>query len=233
MTKERILIVEDEENIARVLQLELEFEGYETEIAYTGTEGLIKYREGEWNLLLLDWMLPEMSGLDVLKRIRTSDTSTPVILLTAKNGVKDKVAALDLGANDYVTKPFDFEELLARIRVALRFSKKEEKVEQDVYRYSDLTITHQLREVKRNDQIFDLTPREYDLLLYFIKHPKQVLTREQILDAVWGFDYFGDTNVVDVYVRYIRKKIDFEQQVTLLQTVRGVGYVLKEKEDET
>ncbi len=233
MTKERILIVEDEENIARVLQLELEFEGYETEIAYTGTEGLIKYREGEWNLLLLDWMLPEMSGLDVLKRIRTSDTSTPVILLTAKNDVKDKVAALDLGANDYVTKPFDFEELLARIRVALRFSKKEEKVEQDVYRYSDLTITHQLREVKRNDQVFDLTPREYDLLLYFIKHPKQVLTREQILDAVWGFDYFGDTNVVDVYVRYIRKKIDFEQQVTLLQTVRGVGYVLKEKEDET
>ncbi|PZX01656.1 DNA-binding response OmpR family regulator [Psychrobacillus insolitus] len=233
MTKERILIVEDEENIARVLQLELEFEGYETEIAYTGTEGLIKYREGEWNLLLLDWMLPKMSGLDVLKRIRTSDTSTPVILLTAKNDVKDKVAALDLGANDYVTKPFDFEELLARIRVALRFSKKEEKVEQDVYRYSDLTITHQLREVKRNDQVFDLTPREYDLLLYFIKHPKQVLTREQILDAVWGFDYFGDTNVVDVYVRYIRKKIDFEQQVTLLQTVRGVGYVLKEKEDET
>ena len=233
MTKERILIVEDEENIARVLQLELEFEGYETEIAYTGTEGLIKYREGEWDLLLLDWMLPEMSGLDVLKRIRTSDTSTPVILLTAKNDVKDKVAALDLGANDYVTKPFDFEELLARIRVALRFSKKEEKVEQDVYRYSDLTITHQLREVKRNDQVFDLTPREYDLLLYFIKHPKQVLTREQILDAVWGFDYFGDTNVVDVYVRYIRKKIDFEQQVTLLQTVRGVGYVLKEKEDET
>ena len=233
MTKERILIVEDEENIARVLQLELEFEGYETEIAYTGTEGLIKYREGEWDLLLLDWMLPEMSGLDVLKRIRTSDTSTPVILLTAKNDVKDKVAALDLGANDYVTKPFDFEELLARIRVALRFSKKEEKVEEDVYRYSDLTITHQLREVKRNDQVFDLTPREYDLLLYFIKHPKQVLTREQILDAVWGFDYFGDTNVVDVYVRYIRKKIDFEQQVTLLQTVRGVGYVLKEKEDET
>lgn len=233
MTKERILIVEDEENIARVLQLELEFEGYETEIAYTGTEGLIKYREGEWNLLLLDWMLPEMSGLDVLKRIRTSDTSTPVILLTAKNDVKDKVAALDLGANDYVTKPFDFEELLARIRVALRFSKKEEKVEEDVYRYSDLTITHQLREVKRNDQVFDLTPRGYDLLLYFIKHPKQVLTREQILDAVWGFDYYGDTNVVDVYVRYIRKKIDFEQQVTLLQTVRGVGYVLKEKEDET
>ena len=215
------------------MQLELEFEGYETEIAYTGTEGLIKYREGEWDLLLLDWMLPEMSGLDVLKRIRTSDTSTPVILLTAKNDVKDKVAALDLGANDYVTKPFDFEELLARIRVALRFSKKEEKVEQDAYRYSDLTITDQLREVKRNDQVFDLTPREYDLLLYFIKHPKQVLTREQILDAVWGFDYFGDTNVVDVYVRYIRKKIDFEQQVTLLQTVRGVGYVLKEKEDET
>ena len=233
MTKERILIVEDEENIARVLQLELEFEGYETEIAYTGTEGLIKYREGEWNLLLLDWMLPEMSGLDVLKRIRTSDTSTPVILLTAKNDVKDKVEALDLGANDYVTKPFNFEELLARIRVSLRFSKKEEKVEEDVYRFSDLTITHQLREVKRNGKVFDLTPREFDLLLYFIKHPKQVLSREQILDAVWGFDYYGDTNVVDVYVRYIRKKIDFEQHVTLLQTVRGVGYVLKEKEDET
>ena len=228
--KERILIIEDEEKIARVLQLELEFEGYETGTAYTGPDGLIKYREQEWDLILLDLMLPGLNGLDVLRRIRATETSTPVILLTAKNDVEDKVAGLDLGANDYVTKPFEIDELLARIRSALRFTAVEVlKKDAFLHEFADLSIHEQTREVKRNERQVELTPREYDLLLHLLKHPNQVLSREQLLDAVWGYDYFGDTNVVDVYIRYVRKKIEQEGEGKLIQTVRGVGYVLKEQ----
>ena len=227
---ERILIVEDEESIARVLQLELEFEKYETGIAHTGTDGLILFREQEWDLVLLDLMLPGLNGLDVLRRIRSNDTETPVLLLTAKNDVEDKVKGLDLGANDYITKPFEIEELLARIRTALRFAghdKKEEQADPDLLTFADLSLHQLSREVLRGEQSVELTPREFDLLQHLLKHPNQVLTREQLLDAVWGFDYFGDTNVVDVYIRYVRKKID-DGETPLIQTVRGVGYVLKE-----
>jgi len=233
--KEQILIIEDEGNIARVLQLELEFEGYGTGIAHTGPEGLIKYREQQWDLVLLDLMLPGLNGLDVLRRIRATEADTPVILLTAKNDVKDKVAGLDLGANDYVTKPFEIDELLARIRSALRFSKPVVPlVNEDEYllEYSGLSLHEQTREVKRNGRSIELTPREYDLLLHLLKHPNQVLSREQLLDAVWGFDYYGETNVVDVYIRYVRKKIEIGEKSTLIQTVRGVGYVLKEQVNE-
>lgn len=220
-----ILIVEDEPQIARVLQLELEFEGYTTTIAHTGTEGLIAFREGVFDLVLLDIMLPEMSGLDVLKRIR-KDRLTPVILVTAKGEVADKVAGLDLGANDYVTKPFDFDELFARIRVALRMSLQPTTPSNQLT-FSDVTVNTDLREVKRGGQLLELTPREYDLLLHFLQHPNHVQTREQLLDAVWGFDYYGDTNVVDVYIRYLRQKIDVLGS-PLFHTVRGVGYVMKE-----
>ncbi|MER1985703.1 MAG: response regulator transcription factor [Solibacillus sp.] len=220
-----ILIVEDEPQIARVLQLELEFEGYTTTIAHTGTEGLIAFREGMFDLVLLDIMLPEMSGLDVLKRIR-KDSVTPVILVTAKGEVADKVAGLDLGANDYVTKPFDFDELFARIRVALRMSLQPTTPSNQLT-FSDLIVNTDLREVKRGGQLLELTPREYDLLLHFLQHPNHVQTREQLLDAVWGFDYYGDTNVVDVYIRYLRQKIDVLGS-PLFHTVRGVGYVMKE-----
>ncbi|MER2107683.1 MAG: response regulator transcription factor [Solibacillus sp.] len=220
-----ILIVEDEPQIARVLQLELEFEGYTTTIAHTGTEGLIAFREGLFDLVLLDIMLPEMSGLDVLKRIR-KDSVTPVILVTAKGEVADKVAGLDLGANDYVTKPFDFDELFARIRVALRMSLQPTTPSNQLT-FSDLIVNTDLREVKRGGQLLELTPREYDLLLHFLQHPNHVQTREQLLDAVWGFDYYGDTNVVDVYIRYLRQKIDVLGS-PLFHTVRGVGYVMKE-----
>jgi len=222
---ERILIIEDEQNIARVLELELQFEGYETGVAHTGTEGLILYREASWDLILLDIMLPEMNGLDVLKRIRATEFETPVLLLTAKDAVSDKVAGLDLGANDYITKPFEMEELLARIRVTLRFRQKQ-TVEEDPYlkTVGQLTIHTQMREVTWQGNVVDMTKREFELLSYFVEHPKQVLTREQILDAVWGYDYYGDTNVVDVYVRYLRQKLDAK----IIQTVRGVGYVLKE-----
>lgn len=230
----KILVIEDEENIARVLQLELQFEGYIADVAHTGTEGLIKYREGDYDLILLDLMLPEMHGLDILKRIRATELTTPVILLTAKSDVEDKVKGLDLGANDYVTKPFEIEELLARIRATLRFSKPATKeMDEHLLSYGNLSIHEQTREVLYFGKTIDLTPREYDLLLYLLKHPKQVLTREQILEAVWGFDYYGDTNVVDVYIRYVRQKLDAANPEPIIQTVRGVGYVLKESSNET
>ncbi|QUG40749.1 response regulator transcription factor [Psychrobacillus sp. INOP01] len=234
--KDKVLIVEDEKNIARVLQLELEFEGYAVDIAYTGIDGLIKYREQKWDLVLLDLMLPGLNGLDVLRRIRTTEDETPVILLTAKNNTEDKVTGLDLGANDYVTKPFEIEELLARVRSAIRFAKSPTSVpvhDESVHVFESLLLNEQTREITNSGVSINLTPREYDLLLYMMKHPNQVLTREQLLDAVWGFDYYGDTNVVDVYIRYVRKKLEENQQSTLIQTVRGVGYVLKEQKNET
>lgn len=233
--KEQVLIIEDEENIARVLQLELEFEGYSVDIANTGTDGLIKYREKAWDLVLLDLMLPGLNGLDVLRRIRATESDTPVILLTAKSDLEDKVTGLDLGANDYVTKPFEIEELLARVRSSIRFSKSTSSLvakDENLHIFESLMLNEQTREISRDGQSINLTPREYDLLLYLMKHPNQVLTREQLLDAVWGFDYYGDTNVVDVYIRYVRKKIDEDHKSSLIHTVRGVGYVLKEQRNE-
>ncbi len=227
MSETSILIVEDEEKIARVLELELTFEGYSIDNAYTGYEALEKYREREWDLILLDIMLPEMSGVEILRRIRKSDESTPVILLTAKDSIEDKVTGLDLGANDYITKPFQIEELLARIRAALRLNQKIE-VDSDWLVFEDLRLNEGTREVFRGDSMIELTPREFDLLVYFLKNPRQVLTRDQILDTVWGYDYYGETNVVDVYVRYLRKKVDGDREDKLIHTVRGVGYVLKD-----
>src|SRR5690606_35212043 len=194
-------IVEDEKSIARVLELELTYEGYKTGVALTGAEGLIQFREQEWDLVLLDLMLPEIHGLDVLKRIRSAGSEIPVILLTAKDDVKDKVAGLDLGANDYVTKPFEIEELLARIRACLRLSTGKKNT--DLHVFHDLELNTATREVTRNARTIELTPREFDLLLYLMQNPQQVLSREQVLNAVWGYDYFGDTNVIDVYIRYL------------------------------
>ena len=232
----KILIVEDELQIARVLQLELGFEGYETALAHTGTDGLLKFHEDSFDLVLLDVMLPELNGLDVLKRIRKHNEIIPVILLTAKSNIEDKVTGLDYGANDYITKPFEFDELLARIRVALRFAQKSvpQQVETATYTFDDISLNEQTREVTRQTHPIDLTPRELDLLLHFMKHAKHVQSREQLLNAVWGFDYYGDTNVVDVYVRYLRQKLDVNLRLpSLIHTVRGVGYVLKEATNET
>ncbi|MFC8685633.1 response regulator transcription factor [Brevibacillus porteri] len=225
---ERILIVEDEEKIARVIQLELEYEGYESEIAKTGLEALEQYNQGGWNLILLDVLLPGLSGIEVLRRIRVKDSTTPVILLTARNAVVDKVNGLDQGANDYITKPFEIEELLARIRSCLRLSQMTRKVEaSSKVEVADLSLDEKSREVTRGSSQIELTPREFDLLLYLMQNKNQVLNREQILTHVWGFDYFGDTNVVDVYIRYLRKKVDQGYETPLLHTVRGVGYMLK------
>lgn len=234
---EAVLVIEDEEKIARLLEIELEYEGYRVGKASSGTEGLEKYRSEKWNLILLDIMLPNMSGIEVLRRIRQHNALIPVILLTAKDSVEDKVSGLDLGANDYVTKPFQIEELLARIRAALRLSntatiitETESSMESMAWlNLADLKLNERTREVIRDGDHIELTPREYDLLVFLLKHQRQVLHREQILQAVWGFDYYGDTNVVDVYIRYLRKKIDHGRATELIHTVRGVGYVLREQ----
>jgi two-component system, OmpR family, response regulator len=231
--KGSILVVEDEEKIARVLELELEYEGYKVTKVIDGLEALEAYRTGSWDLILLDVMLPGLSGIELLRRIRKNDLQTPVILLTAKSSVEDKVSGLDLGANDYITKPFQIEELLARIRAALRIKRTEEEQPQnendDLLRFADLSINQKSREVIRGDgESIDLTPREYDLLVYLMVNKRQVLSRDQILEAVWGYDFFGDTNVVDVYIRYVRKKIDLPHLPSLIHTVRGVGYVMKD-----
>lgn len=225
-----ILIVEDEEKISRLLEIELEIEGYRTARFANGLDALEAYRRGGWDLILLDVMLPGMSGIELLRRIRTQDPHTPVILLTAKNSVEDKVSGLDYGANDYMTKPFQIEELLARIRASLRHraAVPAETAGEEWLTAADLKVNEKTREVLRGGDPVELTPREFDLLVYLLKNKRQVLGREQILEAVWGYDYAGETNVVDVYIRYVRKKIDHGRQPELIQTVRGVGYVLKE-----
>ena len=223
--KQRILIIEDEPQLARLLQLELQFEEFESDIAHTGREGLKKFKEENYDLILLDIMLPEMNGMEVLQQIRSSPSYVPVILLTAKNEVKDKVAGLNLGANDYVTKPFEFEELLARIRVNLRFSSAlTAPSSNNECSFGAIHVNLDSHVVTKEGEVIELTPREFNLLVHFIRNARIVQTREQILDAVWGYDYYGDTNVVDVYVRYLRQKLGNK----VIQTVRSVGYVMKE-----
>ncbi|MGX9291219.1 response regulator transcription factor [Bacillus sp. A015] len=227
MNKGKILVIEDEKKIARVLSLELEYEGYEVTVKDTGMNGLQALEEDSFDLVLLDVMLPELSGLEVLRRVRKTNAATPIILITARGSVPDKVSGLDLGANDYITKPFDIEELLARIRAQLRFNINAQEEKETELSIADLTVNEKTRDIQRGGQMLELTPREYDLLVHLLKHQQQVLTRDQLLTAVWGFDYFGDTNVVDVYIRYLRKKVDYPFEKQLIHTVRGVGYVMK------
>lgn len=221
--------MEDEEKIARVIQLELEYEGYDVTVSHSGKAALEKFEQEHFDLILLDVMIPHLNGMEVLRRIRQSCEETVIIMVTARDSVFDKVNGLDLGANDYMTKPFEIEELLARIRVHLRFNKQSEhKDDNTSLQIADLQIFLNTREVKRNEQLVELTQREFDLLLFFIENRNRVLEREQIISGVWGFDYYGDTNVVDVYVRYLRKKIDVPFDSPLIHTVRGVGYMMKE-----
>ncbi|WP_338789457.1 response regulator transcription factor [Metabacillus sp. FJAT-53654] len=225
----KVLIIEDEANIARIIKLELEHEGYKVETAENGIIGLQKFSNEQWNLLLLDIMMPKLNGMEVLRRIRDSGDITPIILLTAKDSIHDKVIGLDHGANDYITKPFQIEELLARIRACFRINQMMEKNEDEqIVTVADLKVDIKTRIVTRNSKNIELTPREFDLLVYLIQHQNQVLNREQILTRVWGFDYYGETNVVDVYIRYLRKKVDDSFHSPLIHTVRGIGYVIKE-----
>ncbi|GGJ90775.1 putative transcriptional regulatory protein YkoG [Lentibacillus kapialis] len=221
------MIVEDEEKLSRVLQLELDYENYQTTVVHDGKSALELLTDQEWELVLLDIMLPELSGMEVLRRVRRFDESTPIILLTARDEVYDKVNGLDQGANDYITKPFQIEELLARIRAQLRQPHKGAR-QHEKLSVGDLVVDVDAREIHRNEQLIDLTPREFDLLVYLLKNKNVVLSRDQLIEQVWGFDYFGDTNVVDVYVRYLRQKVDKPFDQPYIQTVRGVGYTIKE-----
>lgn len=227
MSKPTILIVEDEEKLSRVIQLELEYEAYITEVANNGKDALRLIEARDFDLVLLDIMLPELSGLEVLRRVRRANNATPIILLTARDLVHDKVSGLDLGANDYITKPFEIEELLARIRVHLRKPLINDQLGEQLS-VGDLTVNISKHEVKRSDQAIDLTPREFDLLVCLLTNKNIVLTRDKLIEHVWGYDYLGDTNVVDVYIRYLRKKIDNDFKVPYVQTVRGVGYTIKD-----
>ncbi|MBG9794125.1 PhoB family transcriptional regulator [Paenibacillus dendritiformis] len=230
MDKPKILIVEDEEKIARVLELELTYEGYEVGKSLDGLDGFKLFQEQSWDLILLDVMLPGISGIELLRRIRAQDPHTMVVMLTAKDSVEDKVSGLDLGANDYVTKPFQMEELLARIRASLRMRRlpPAAEIQPEWITVADLSLSELTHEVKRGEDRIELTPREFDLLAYLMKHARQVLSREQLLDGVWGYDYYGDTNIVDVYIRYLRHKVDKPYETALIHTVRGVGYVLRD-----
>ena len=225
----KILIVEDEARIARVISLELKHEGYAVEIAGNGKDAINLALAEDWDLILLDVMLPEMSGFEVLRRLRMQDEQTPVILLTARNSVFDKVNGLDHGANDYITKPFEMEELLARIRSAIRVATMAQgkKSANAMKVVDDLEVNEGARVVKRDGITIELTRREFDLLVFLMDHSNQVLTREQLLNEVWGFDYAGETNVVDVYIGYLRKKIDHDFSHPLIHTVRGVGFMIK------
>ena len=223
----KILLVEDEEKLARFIELELTHEGYQVDKAFDGRSGLTAAENGRYDLMLLDIMLPELNGLEVLRRIRRV-SGLPVILLTARDAVMDKVTGLDTGADDYITKPFSIEELLARIRAALR-RKAAHAQKETLFSLARLTLDVSRRRVTRDGREIELTGREFSLLQYFMENATIVLTREQLLEAVWGYAYLGETNVVDVYVRYLRGKIDDGFEKKLLHTVRGVGYVLREE----
>lgn len=224
MTGERILIIEDEVKIARFVELELKYEGYCVEQQHDGRKGLDRAINGDFDLVLLDVMLPSLNGMEVLRRLRQV-SEIPVIMLTAKDEVTDKVMGLDIGADDYMTKPFAIEELLARIRKALKRTRPPQNA--NVINLGALKVDQDKHSVSFGNEGIDLTKREYDLLKYLIENKNVVLTRDQILEIVWGYDYYGDTNIVDVYIRYLRSKIDDKYNIKLIHTVRGVGYILK------
>ena len=227
----KILVVEDEAKIARFVQLELKHEGYEVEVAGDGRTGLEKALQGDVQLVLLDIMLPGLSGLEVCRRIR-QESQVPIIMLTAKDDVTDKVAGLDMGADDYMTKPFAIEELLARIRVALNRhagGRKEKESKKDILALGELTVHPASRSVYYGKEEVSLTKKEYELLEFLLRNKNVAVSREQLLNSVWGYEYFGDTNVVDVYIRYLRQKIDDRFGTSIITTVRGVGYIIKDE----
>ncbi len=227
--KAKILIVEDETKLARFVELELKHEGYTVFVANDGRTGLELFEASQPDVVLLDLMLPELSGIEVCRRIRkTSDV--PVIMLTAKGEVMDKVIGLDSGADDYMTKPFAIEELLARIRAALRRTPSADEGDETILKLQNLTVDTARHTVKLGDNNIELTKREFELLVCLIKNKNIVLTRDQILNKVWGYDYIGETNVVDVYIRYLRTKIDDKYGVKLIHTIRGVGYYAKDED---
>ena len=224
MTK--ILIVEDEKQMADFISLELNHEGYEVDICYDGEQGYEKAMETNYDIILLDIMLPKINGMEVCRRLRTKK-NTPIIMLTAKGDITDKVNGLDIGADDYLTKPFEIEELLARMRVILR-RKLQMENQNKIIQVADLKLDLEKKQVSRNNKNIELTKKEYDLLEYLMKNNGIVISREKIIEAVWNYDFVGDTKIVDVFIRYLRSKIDDGYNKKLINTVRGFGYVIQE-----
>lgn len=226
--QKKILIIEDEKNLARFVELELQHEGYLTEVRHDGRSGLNRALEEDWDAILLDLMLPELNGLEICRRLRPNK-DTPIIMMTARDSVIDRVSGLDQGADDYIVKPFAIEELLARLRALFRriepkqlyFSKN------GIIVYKNLILEKENRIVRRDNTIIDLTKREYELLLNLMENINTVLSREELLGRVWGYKSDAETNVVDVYIRYLRNKIDLPDQASYVQTVRGTGYVMR------
>lgn len=224
---EKVLLIEDEEKLARFVELELSYEGYEVTKAYDGRTGLEYAQTGEFDLVLLDIMLPQISGMEVLRRIRRK-SSIPVIMLTARDSIEDKVSGLDGGADDYLTKPFAIEELLARIRTVLR-KKSVDHLSEGMLSACGVTLDIARHALNVQGVAVELTKREFDLLHYMLKNKGLVLSREKLLENVWDYDFDGGTNAVDVYIRFLRGKIDDAFHIKLIHTIRGVGYVIKDE----
>ena len=221
---ERILIIEDDQAILKLLQRGLAYEGYTVDMSTDGRTGLILARDHTPDLVILDWMLPGIDGLEVCNRLR-SGGSIPILMLTAKDTVQDRIQGLDAGADDYMVKPFNLDELLARVRALLRRTQPERV---PVLKFADLSLDTGSRQAARGNRLVALTAKEYELLELFLRHPKQVLTREVIFDRVWGYDFGGESNVLEVYIRYLRQKLEAGEEPRLIHTVRGVGYVMRE-----
>lgn len=232
MPGEKILIVDDDKNSVRFLELELRHEGYRVEKEYDGAAGLSRALKESFDLILLDVMLPSMDGVEVLRQLRVV-SDTPVIMLTAKDAIPDKVTGLDSGADDYLTKPFAIEELLARMRVTLKKKKAGSGVPvPQVMTVGGLTVDASKHEVTYGGEPIRLTKREFDLLCYLVQNIDFVCSRERLMENVWGYDFLGQTNLVDVYIRYLRNKIDYRFHTELIRTIRGVGYIIKSGENE-
>ena len=222
---DKVLIVDDDERLLKMLQRTLAYEGYEVTTVTDGEAALAKAYEEQPDVIILDWMLPKLDGIGVLEELRAGQDETPILMLTARDAVQNRVEGLERGADDYLVKPFASSELVARVRALLRRAGKgsSEKLE-----FADLALDPTTREVHRADRPISLTPTEFDLLQTFMRHPRQVLERRQLLTQVWGYDFQGDDNVLEVYVGYLRKKLEAEDEPRLIQTIRGVGYVLRE-----
>lgn len=223
-----ILVIEDEERILQFLRRGLSYEGYRVETAVNGTDGLELAQQETPDLVILDWMLPELEpgldGLEVCRRLRVA-SDVPILMLTAKDSVADRVQGLDAGADDYLVKPFALNELLARVRALIRRSRSDEP---EILAFDTLRLDTGTHQAFRGERVIELTAKEYELLELFLRHPRQVLTRDQIFDRVWGYDFGGESNIIEVYVRYLRQKSEDDGESRLIHTVRGVGYVLRE-----
>ena len=223
--KKKILIIEDDVKISKLLETELKFENFDVDVSFDGRDGLSKATYQKFDLILLDLMLPKMSGIEVCKRVREK-SDIPIIILTAKDEISDKVVGFDYGADDYLTKPFSIEELIARIRALFRRVQKVE-AEAEIFEFEDLKIDYVAREVFRNNVNIVLTKREFELLDFLVKNEGIALSRDKILEEIWGFEYIGNDTILDLYIKYLRDKIDKNHDRKLIQTIRGVGFVFK------